>query len=407
MHAWPDAPAVSQFLARAARRLTWLAMLRGASIGLAAAALLVVVGWLRSWAPGATVLMAVGLVVAAVAVAILRSGRAMNAVAGRVERRAPACRNLIVTAAEIVARPDGVRAYIGARVCRDAAATIARLDLASLFPAGRTAAVFVVALTLASAATLALVARAPVPAVLDLPGLRPGGVLHQVAITITPPPYTGRPTERLADPDTVTVLAGSRIDVVVHGRAREASLESRDSRAILARNADGTFAGAITADADGFLAIDVRGDTPADAARRLIGVRVTTDARPAVRIVTPGKDLLVPDTARTIALSIAATDDLGLAALGLRYTRVTGSGENFTFTDDELPVVITREDERTWRATASLPLAPLALEPGDMIVYRAIARDHRPGAAAAESDAFIIELVAPGHVASEGFAIDD
>jgi hypothetical protein len=42
-----------------------------------------------------------------------------------------------------------------------------------------------------------------------------------------------------------------------------------------------------------------------------------------------------------------------------------------------------------------------------MIVYRAIATDARPGAPAAESDTYIIEIAAPGGVAAAGFAIDD
>jgi len=42
-----------------------------------------------------------------------------------------------------------------------------------------------------------------------------------------------------------------------------------------------------------------------------------------------------------------------------------------------------------------------------MIVYRGVAADRRPGAAPVESDALLIEIVAPGAVAAEGFAIDD
>jgi hypothetical protein len=54
-----------------------------------------------------------------------------------------------------------------------------------------------------------------------------------------------------------------------------------------------------------------------------------------------------------------------------------------------------------------LRLAGLALEPGDVLVYRAIATDRRPGAIPTESDAFVIEITPPGSVATEGFAMDD
>ncbi len=42
-----------------------------------------------------------------------------------------------------------------------------------------------------------------------------------------------------------------------------------------------------------------------------------------------------------------------------------------------------------------------------MVVYRAIARDRRPGAPTEESDAFIVERSAPGDVAMEGFSSDE
>jgi hypothetical protein len=42
-----------------------------------------------------------------------------------------------------------------------------------------------------------------------------------------------------------------------------------------------------------------------------------------------------------------------------------------------------------------------------MVVYRGVARDRRPGAPASESDAFVVEVAAPGAVPAEGFAVDD
>jgi hypothetical protein len=42
-----------------------------------------------------------------------------------------------------------------------------------------------------------------------------------------------------------------------------------------------------------------------------------------------------------------------------------------------------------------------------MLIYRAVATDHRPGAPPAESDAFIVEIAAAGSAAVDGFAIDD
>jgi hypothetical protein len=168
---------------------------------------------------------------------------------------------------------------------------------------------------------------------------------------------------------------------------------------------DGTFSGPVAA--DGFFAIVPRNAAGEAGPRRLIGVTVVPDAPPTVRIVAPGHDLLVPDGNRTIAVEIEADDDLGLADVALRYTRVRGFGEQFTFTDGDLPVQITRASDRRWTARARWPLAGLALEPGDLLIYRGFAADRRPGAPDVESDAFIIEIAAPGALPAGGFAIDD
>jgi hypothetical protein len=106
-------------------------------------------------------------------------------------------------------------------------------------------------------------------------------------------------------------------------------------------------------------------------------------------------------------VTIEADDDLALGTLRLRYTKVSGSGEQFTFTDGEVPLSIARSDARHWKARAALPLPALALTAGDMIVYRAVVSDRRQGAPPVESDAYIGEIAAPGAMATEGFTIDD
>jgi hypothetical protein len=133
---------------------------------------------------------------------------------------------------------------------------------------------------------------------------------------------------------------------------------------------------------------------------------VISDNSPRVRITAPGKDLFLRDAKHTIDLRIEAGDDIGLASLRLRYTKVSGSGERFTFTDGEVPLAVSRTDARAWTAQASWRLDGLGLDVGDLVVYRAVATDHRPGAAPSESDSYIAEILAPGGVAAPGFAID-
>ena len=141
--------------------------------------------------------------------------------------------------------------------------------------------------------------------------------------------------------------------------------------------------------------------------RRLAGLTVRPDRAPRVRVTTPGRDLLLPDGNQTVTLALDAEDDLGLATLALRYTRIGGSGENFTFTDGEVALDITRASDRAWTARATWTLAPLALGPGDMVIYRGVATDRRPNTTPAESDTFILEVTSPGSLPSDGFAIDD
>src|SRR6185295_19181012 len=130
----------------------------------------------------------------------------------------------------------------------------------------------------------------------------------------------------------------------------------------------------------------------ADAARRLIPVVVSPDALPAVRLTAPGRDLVYAGGNPRIAFDARATDDFGLRSLVLRYTRVTGSGENYEFQEGEIPLTVKPASRREWAGTASRSLAELALKDGDMLVYRAVAADARPGDGSATSDAFFIEI---------------
>ena len=47
-----------------------------------------------------------------------------------------------------------------------------------------------------------------------------------------------------------------------------------------------------------------------------------------------------------MAVLTTATDDFGLRTLDLVYTRVSGSGEQFEFTEGQLPLSISRENAR-------------------------------------------------------------
>jgi hypothetical protein len=404
MPAWPDASRVASFLAQARRRFAVVAAMWGAAVGLGLAAIVAAIAWIGGGRTGTALTVGIALTLLATVIALLVERRGARA-SLRVEARAPHCRNLLVTADEILQQPDCVRPYIGARVCQDAARVADAVDLRAILPLRRPVIALLATSALATAASVAAIARAPVPAAIAAGIFESGAVIRGVDITVTPPAYSGRPPVRLEDPERLTALAGSRIDVVVRGRVESGAIETTDGRASLAPSTDGTLSGSVVAQQDGFLAIDARRGALDD--RRLIGLTVTPDAPPVVRLIQPGRDLVFTDGVQTIAIEASAVDDLALASLRIVYTKVTGSGENFTFADGEVPLTTTRASDTRWSATASWALAPLALAPGDMVVYRAVARDRRPDAPAAESDAFIVEILAPTSVAAEGFAIDD
>jgi hypothetical protein len=407
MPAWPDAPRIREFLGRAWRRLAALAVLRGASAGLLFSAGVILLTWRLGGRPLTAIAVAVALSGLAAFVAYLRATTSRANTALEIERRAPHCRNVVVTAAEILNRSDRVRDYIGARVCRDAARAIDRLSLAELFPSGRPAAALAgSALTCAGAFALFFFsppARIGARTAVDVNA----AALRHVEVRITPPAYTNLAARTERDPARLDVLEGSTLTVIAEADATAVTLETASSSLALTPAAPGSFQGTVTADRDGFLALQPTAPGGRAGGRQLIDLTVTPDRRPAVRITAPGRDLFLPNGRRSIDVKIEADDDLALDSLRLTYTKATGAGENFEFKTGDVPLTIAKTSDRQWIGSAAWALASLALEPGDMIVYRGVAADRRPGAAPVESDALLIEIVAPGAVAAEGFAIDD
>ena len=402
---WPDAPALRDFLARAWRQLALRAAIDGATAGILLALIAVIGAWVGAWPPAATITIAALAFVAPVAGFVWRALTRRSATALDVERRAPGCRNLIVTAAELLERPHDIRSDIGAMVCQHAVAAAQRLEIRALFPLGSALRRLGLAAGIC-AATVTVVAGRPAPVVTL--GDSSGGTisLDRVEVVIIPPDYARQPTRTMRDPAEVSALAGSRLQIQVQAHASLVTLETLDARVPLTRAPDGSFSGALLAEKDGFVALQTESTEGRSPVRRLIGLNVIPDRGPVVRIVKPGRDLFV-ETAATLPIEITAEDDLGLASLRLRYTTVTGSEEQFEFTEGEVPLRVARESDRRWTATVTWPLQSLTLAPGNMVVYRAVATDGRPGAPAVESDAFIVQIVTPDRAALEGFLLDD
>jgi hypothetical protein len=399
-----DADALRALLARGAARLRLLGVLRGAAVFALVAAVLTVTPLVPAHdLPRALAVLGASMLLGA----IVYGGRAAAtpaAVAARIERVAPELRNLLVTSEELLRAPHTVAPAIVERIGSEAVERVRAVRLDVAMPAVGEYRLLIAALGFWTA--IAAWRTGGLDDAITRQRVRMAVGVARVEVVVTPPTYTDRPTTTLRDPTRLEVMRGSRLRITVDAGADTVRIETLDGARDARRTASDRFVTELTADADGFVAIDARRGGRPLAARRLIGLAVTSDAPPQLALSAPGHDLVFPDSRRTIALAADATDDLGLASLRLRYTKVSGSGERFTFVDGEVPLTISRRDATHWSARADWSLAPLALEPGDMVVYRAVATDRRPGAPPVESDAFIAEIAAPGGVAAAGFAVD-
>ncbi len=409
----PEAVPIREFLRRAGQRLFWRSMAEGAAIGLIVALMVALIGWPARGMPFATALVAVALTAAGVVLRLATTADQRHSAAHEVERAAPGARNLLITAAELVAVEPGqhpatstqAAGYAERLVLDQAAQFVATLDLASLLPLRRAILLLLAAIGLWSAAVLRINAPAARRAAVVAAAAQMA-VVDRIDVTVTPPAYAKQQSRSLHDPSRIEALEGSRLHLVVHARAGTVTVETLHGSQRLATDGSGVFTADISLDVDGYLAIEPSRSDGATGTRRLVGLSATPDQAPRVHVTAPGRDLQFPNGTRSLDLTVAADDDIGLAALTLRYTKVAGSGERFTFVDGDLPLTITRADAKRWTARATWRLASVGLEPGDMVVYRAVARDGRPGAPPVESDSWIVAITAPGGIAAAGFAID-
>ena len=228
--------------------------------------------------------------------------------------------------------------------------------------------------------------------------MAPGDLL----VEVQPPAYTGRPSSHLRNPSALEVIAASRVVVTLSRVPANADPRVRINGFDIPvrRNADTRIADAELTES-GYLAVDGEGVT-----RRLILTVVVPDHAPEVRIVAPARDLHVAD---------ASGCDQTLPARRRRTmwrlprwrsvsTRISGAGEQYEFHEGTLTTALDRWSGTHWRASARLALAAMKLEPGDALVYRAVAHDRRPGdQGLGTSDAYFVEIAGPGDVALTGF----
>lgn len=400
-----DVSLISTFLQRVKARLGAIAAAEGAAIGIALATLVLLLRWASPFGAAITAVIVSGAIVAGAAVRYALLGERRRRAARAVEGASPSCHNLVVAAEELMLQPGRVRDSVASLVFHQAAGVVRVLDVRELFPAKR-ALVWLGS----SAGALALVLVVQNTSVASqLTGIVSGAggvpVLSRIDVTVNPPAYAARGAQTLRDPSRIDALSGSTVNITVRSNAATVVMQTLERKDTLKAAGDGTFTGTVVANADGFVAIQPANST-GSGVRKLIGLSVTPDRAPRVRLTAPGQDMMFPDGNRTLSVHTEADDDIALSSLKLRYTKVSGSGERFTFSEGEVPLQLSRAKDASWTGDVKWNLASLALEPGDMVVYRAVATDKRPGSFPSESDSYIAEIRLVGSDAAAGFAVD-
>lgn len=327
-------------------------------------------------------------------------------VAADIEHRAGTFDNLLVTAEEIA----GGRLRTVSQPVRDAIFDAASTRLAATRDVR--AIVPLLAAAIAIAATTLVIVRVPQPLAPVVPGTAndaPAAMLGEgdVSVTVTPPAYVRQQPTTTINPEVVTAVEGSRIRLETPASAGAAAWTDAAGGEItpLTRH-DGRLVAEFDARASRAIVVTFTPEVGTTRSR-LVALRVQPDHRPLVRIRAPGTDLVMAEARGQVAVEIDAHDDLAVAALTLRYTRVSGSGESFTFAQGDIPLRIARPNAGEWTGAATLALDALQLGDGDTLIYQAIAHDAKPGAEPGLSESYVIEIGRLSGLSSTGFALPD
>ena len=213
--------------------------------------------------------------------------------------------------------------------------------------------------------------------------------LADVALRAVYPRYLGRAAEALPAGEVARVPRGTV--VVISGRASTAltTIELARGTDVVPLRPDGQrFTGRLAVGESGswqWRAVGSAGpvrDVPPP-----IALEVVADSAPRVEILDPPRDTVVAASDR-VGLTIAATDDHGLAGVTLRSWRVPASGA-------AQPEAVQRLEsgvETPWTGQATLDLAGRGLEPGDALHIVAAAVDASPWRQAGQSRELVLRV---------------
>lgn len=323
-------------------------------------------GW--SW-------VAVGAGVAVSAMLAWRSRhlRSVGRVALWLEEKVPALEYALVTAVE---RSDtrGISAEADAGI--EAAVARQRLSVTTRSAFGRTigpgiaAAIFAALLLYVSPSAafggggLFPGARFGAPAGSESEGSR----LEDLGVQVIPPQYSRERRIVLTDPSSIAALVGSRIIIRGEGDPDGVTGIVGSSALGVATLRGGWSASLVMPAKPAALTLRDRDF------ERIIVLEPRTDNPPRIVLTSPARDSTLRAARLTLRLEASATDDIGLGAGYFEYLITTGSGEIFSARTLTTPVV-QFNGARRGSLAATLDLATLNLNQGDVVSIRAITQD--------------------------------
>ena len=195
-----------------------------------------------------------------------------------------------------------------------------------------------------------------------------GSRLEDLRVQVTPPAYAGERSSTLDDPASVAALVGSRI--TVRGEGDPSGITGRAGAAAIGiSGSPGEWSATLAMPAKP-AALTFR-DRDFE---RIIVLEPRTDNPPRVVLTSPERDSTLRVPRLVLNLNATATDDVGLNGGYFEYLITTGSGELFSARTVTTPIVRFGGNRRGSLA-ATLDLASLKLNQGDVVSIRAITQD--------------------------------
>ncbi len=232
-----------------------------------------------------------------------------------------------------------------------------------------------------------------------------------VTLRVRPPAYLNDRVQELEVERDVQVPEGSllQLRVATHWPVVWLETGAEHSAPTLAHTVDDTWDTAPFTVASPSLLVVAAGASPGDMREsRVVALQVMRDEVPQVAIVTPERDIVRTSGAvEPLHVKVEASDDHRLVALELRYVRLAGGGEAFTFTEGTVPLVRVAVSPRVWMAETQWLIGGLDLRRGESVVYRAAVRDNRPGADWVMSDSYVIDIGTPFEASGAGAALPE